>query len=170
MTFSFSTTSTSSGVAIESHPPTGPETLGSKNVRDAVRPAVTITRRSAEPASLVTVTVCSSAARSGTVSGDVPRNWPSMKTRAPGGSVTTDTPPRTGTPSRHSASHWHDGQSLVRNCKLSPKPLNRLRDHLQPLANVRDLLRFSSNETRISGQGVSDPFGATTQLGLELRA
>ena len=57
MTSSFSTTSTSNGAEIESHPPTGPETFGSENMTDAVLPAATVTVRSTEPASLVTVTL-----------------------------------------------------------------------------------------------------------------
>lgn len=85
----------SNGAAMASHPPTGPLTLGSENITEAVPPAVTVMVRSAEPVSLVTVTLWSAGVKSVTVIGDVPRALPSTETRAPGGSVTTDTRPTT---------------------------------------------------------------------------
>jgi hypothetical protein len=85
-----SRTVTSNGAAIASQPTSRLEAFGSENTTDMVVPASVVTMRSTGPLAPVTVTVCLAAARSPTVMGETPRASPSMTTRAPGGSVITE--------------------------------------------------------------------------------
>src|SRR5258708_5777185 len=85
-----SSTVTSNGAAIANQPTARLGALGSENTTDMVVPASVVTVRSTGPLAPATVTVCLAAARSPTVIGETPRASPSIVTRAPGGSVITE--------------------------------------------------------------------------------
>src|SRR6266850_1642611 len=88
---------TSNGADTASHPASGALTFGNENTTAVAAPASTVTVRSAEPVSLVTVTLCWAAVNSSSATGERPTGRPSMLTCAPGGSVTTDMRPTTTT-------------------------------------------------------------------------
>ena len=91
MTSSFSTLRRRTATEIDSHPPTGPEAFGQENITDAVPAGGDRHRSLGRSGGARDRYLCSSALRSATVSGEMPRGWPSTATCAPGGSVVTDT-------------------------------------------------------------------------------
>src|SRR5216683_1505703 len=85
-----SRTVTSNAAAIANQPTSRLEAFGSDITTDMVVPASVVTTRSIGPLAPITVTVCLAAVRFATVIGETPRASPSMTTRAPGGSVITE--------------------------------------------------------------------------------